>query len=267
MNNIFADNFIIGKQSFIHPTSIIKGISGNAKSIKIGDNVYIGANVQIIIDDFELGDYCKIQHNTNIHGYNPCKIGHNAWIGQFSIIDSIGGTTIGNNCGIGAHSQLWSHIKFGDTLEGCRFLSSKSLNIGNDVWFVGHCIVSPIIAEDKSMAMVGSVITGNMLNNHIYAGSPAKSISDKIGYQFTDKSNEEKLKTMEVYLNEFYSLYGRTNKLKIVESEDEINFDNDLSYFNVSNRMYKKMGSDIEIKFMKYLLPEKAKFIPYVHSF
>lgn len=259
MHNIKADFVSIGKNTFIEPSASIRGVSGNARSIRIGDNCYIGEYVQIICDDFSLGDYSKIHHHTNIHGYLPCKIGHNAWIGQYSIIDSIGGTTIGNNCGIGAHSQLWSHIKYGDTLEGCRFLSEKPLQIGNDVWFVGHCIVSPIVAEDKSMAMVGSVITKDMKYNEIYAGSPAKSISDKVGFQFQQVSIEEKLQKMNTYLKEF----GSTTKIKIVSSIDEVNFEDDISYFDVSSRKYKKVLSDEEIRFMKFLLPAKAKFVPF----
>jgi len=211
--NIQAEEIFIGKNKIIDPTAKIRGVSGKAKKIFIGDNCYIGENVQIICDDFSLGDYSKIQHNTNVHGYLPCHIGHNAWIGQYSIIDSIGGTTIGNNCGIGAHSQIWSHIKFGDTLEGCRFLTDKPMIIGNDVWFVGHCIVSPIVAQDKSMAMVGSVVTKDMMFNEIYAGSPAKSISDKIGNQFKEISNEEKFLKMNDYLNE---LNSKSNSIKII---------------------------------------------------
>ncbi|WP_250629994.1 hypothetical protein [Rhodoflexus caldus] len=259
MHNIKADFVSIGKNTFIEPSASIRGINGNARSVRIGDNCYIGEYVQIICDDFSLGDYSKIHHHTNIHGYLPCKIGHNAWIGQYSIIDSIGGTTIGNNCGIGAHSQLWSHIKYGDTLEGCRFLSEKPLQIGNDVWFVGHCIVSPIVAEDKSMAMVGSVITKDMKYNEIYAGSPAKSISDKIGFQFQQVSIEEKLQKMNSYLKEF----GSTAKIKIVSSINEVNFEDDISYFDVSSRRYKKVLSDEEIRFMKFLLPARAKFVPF----
>ena len=189
--NIKSDIISIGVNVKIEPSAIIRGINGNAKRIVIGDNVYIGENVQIICDDFEIGDYGRIHHDTNIHGYKPCKIGHNLWIGQFCIVDSIGGVTIGNNCGIGAHSQLWSHIKYGDMLEGCRFLSEKKLNIGNDVWFVGHSIVSPITAEDKSMALVGSVVIKDMKYNTIYSGSPAKAISDKIGFQFDEVTIEE----------------------------------------------------------------------------
>jgi acetyltransferase-like isoleucine patch superfamily enzyme len=259
-NNIQAEEIFIGKNTIIDPTAKIRGVSGKAKKIFIGDNCYIGENVQIICDDFSLGDYSKIQHNTNVHGYLPCHIGHNAWIGQYSIIDSIGGTTIGNNCGIGAHSQIWSHIKFGDTLEGCRFLTEKPMIIGNDVWFVGHCIVSPIVAQDKSMAMVGSVVTKDMMYNEIYAGSPAKSISDKIGNQFKEISNEDKFLKMNDYLNEFNS---KSQSIKIIMNESEIVSSNEnISYFNVSNRTYTKKGSVDEINFMKFLLPAKAKFTP-----
>lgn len=260
LNNISAEEIHIGKNTIIEPTAKIRGINGKAKRISIGDNCYIGENVQIICDDFSIGDYSKIQHDTNIHGYLPCHIGHNAWIGQFTIIDSIGGTTIGNNCGIGAHSQIWSHIKYGDTLEGCRFLNEKPMLIGNDVWFVGHCIVSPIVAQDKSMAMVGSVITKDMAFNEIYAGSPAKSISDKIGFQFLEVSVQEKLTKMNQYLNEWNS---NCQAIKIIEDDSQIVHENsDVSYFNVTNRTYTKRGTVDEINFMKFLLPARGKFVP-----
>lgn len=259
-SNIDAEEFFVGKNTIIEPSAKIRGINGKAKKIIIGDNCYIGENVQIICDDFSLGDYSKIQHNTNIHGYLPCIIGHNAWIGQYTIIDSIGGTTIGNNCGIGAHSQVWSHIKFGDMLEGCRFLSEKPMLIGNDVWFVGHCIVSPIVAEDRSMAMAGSVITKDMKKNEIYAGSPAKSISDKIGMQFKDVSIQDKLIKMNLYLKEWNS---SSKSIRIVSNISEIDFSSEnVTYFNVSDRTYSKRGTYDEISFMKYLLPAKGKFTP-----
>jgi len=259
-SNIKSDYKEVGINTVIENTAIIKGLNGNAKKVFIGDNCYIGHNVQIIVDEFSLGDYSKIHHDTNIHGYKPCIIGHNAWIGQYSIIDSIGGTTIGNNCGIGAHSQLWSHIKYGDTLEGCRFLSENPLAIGADVWLVGHCIVSPITAHDKSMAMVGSVITKDMEYNTIYAGVPAKPISDKIGFQFIEVSIEEKIMKMKKYLIESNL---QLEKIKVVSSVENISFEDDISYFNVSDRKYTKKKSLPEISFMKFLLPEKAKFVPY----
>lgn len=258
--NISAQEIVVGIGTIIEPTAIIRGINGQAKRIVIGDHCYIGHNVQIICDDFEIGDYSKIQHDCNIHGYKPCIMGHNIWMGQFTIVDSIGGCTIGNNCGIGAHSQLWSHIKYGDTLEGCKFLMEKPLTVGNDVWFVGHCIVSPITALDKSMAMVGSVVTKDMDFNTIYAGSPAKSISDKVGFQFGEVSPQEKLKKMEQYLIDWG---GNSEVIKIVIDNQEIDFENQkISYFNVTDRTYTKRQSEDEVSFMKFLLPAKGKFVP-----
>lgn len=261
MNNIKALNIEIGKNVIIEDSVVIRGVNGIANKIKIGDNTYIGHNVQIICDNFSIGDYSKIHHDTNIHGYKPCIIGHNAWIGQYCIIDSIGGVVIGNNCGIGAHSQLWSHIKYGDTLEGCRFLSEKQMIIGDDVWFVGHCIVSPITANNKSMAMVGSVITKDMEYNTIYAGSPAKEITSKIGSQFNVVSFEEKLTKMNQYVYE-----GNYENIKIVDSIDKFIFNDEITYFDVVSRTYTKKYSKDEINFMKFLLPEKAKFVPYAYE-
>lgn len=257
--NIEADEIQVGRGTVISPTARIRGVQGKAKRIVLGDQVYIGDDVQIICDDFSIGDYSKIHHHTNIHGYLPCYIGHNAWIGQYSIIDSIGGVEIGNNCGIGAHSQLWSHIKYGDTLEGCRFLSEGKLEIGHDVWFVGHCIVSPIRAEDKSMALAGSVVTTDMKVNEIYAGSPAKSISHKIGKQFKEVTIETKFQKMKEYLNQI----GHNHAIEIVRSIDEVSFEDGISYFDVSTRKYTKKQTAEEIAFMKFLLPEKAKFVPF----
>jgi acetyltransferase-like isoleucine patch superfamily enzyme len=255
---IEVEELIIGKGSYISPKAKIIGLNGKAKKVVVGDNTYIGDDVQIIVDEIEIGDYCKIHHHTNIHGYKPIKIGHNAWIGQYTIIDGIGGTKIGNNCGIGAHSQLWSHILYGDDLEGCNYNSSSQLIIGNDCWFVGHCIVSPIIAEDKSMALVGSVVTKDMKSNHIYGGSPAKDLTGKIKPQFREVGLEEKLSKMMNYYKEF----GSPESLKIVTDISEI-IDDNKTYFNVSSRKYTKKLTDVEISFMKFLLPTKAKFIPY----
>jgi len=245
------NNIKIGKNTYISPTATLKG-----ENIVIGDGCYIGDNVQILVDNFQMGDYCKIHNKSTLHGYKPMRIGHNAWIGQGTIIDSIGGTTIGNNCGIGAYSQLWSHIRYGDPLEGCNYESESPLTIGDDVWFVGHCIVSPITAKDKSMALVGSVITKDMEYNHIYAGSPAKDITNKIKPQFSDITISDKRKIM--------SQFKLPNSVRLIEVDEEIT-DSNISYFNITNRKYTKRGTEDEFNFMKILQSKLIKFIPYAN--
>lgn len=257
LNNIYADNITLGKNVIISETAIIRGVNGNAKNIVIGDNTYIGDNVQIIIDELNIGDYCKIHHHTNIHGYKPLSIGHNTWIGQGTIIDSIGGTTIGNNCGIGAYSQLWSHIRYGDPLIGCNYEGEKPLIIGNDVWFVGHCVVAPIVAKDKSMALVGSVITKDMEENHIYGGSPANDLTNKIQPQYTDISIIQK--------RDIISKFKLPHDVSIIESWEDVTNLNNITFFNIVDRTYNKRQTDTEIQFMKMLQSKLIKFIPYAN--
>jgi acetyltransferase-like isoleucine patch superfamily enzyme len=258
-SNIHSEELLMGKNVVIESSAVICGFSGKAKKIVIGDNVYIGSDVQIICDELTILDYTKIHHHTNLHGNKPLKIGYNCWIGQYSIIDCLGGTILGNNCCVSAHSQLWSHMSFGDTLEGCRFKHESPLSIGNDVWFGGHCIVSPVIAEDKSMALAGSVVTKNMEYNKIYAGTPAICVSDKMGDQFEINTIEHKLKKMQDYLMEWN---GNIKEIKIVTAHEEMNTNDVLTYFNVADRTYTKKQSDTEISFMKFLLPYRGKFIP-----
>lgn len=258
---INAKEIILGKNIEIKEGTIISGINKEAERVVIGDNVFIDKDCVILVPIFEIGDYGKIYKNCRISGYNPCLIGHNFWMDQNCILNSTDNLFIGNNVGIGAYSQLWTHIKHGDELEGCRFNSTKELKIEDDVWFVGHCIVSPVICKNKSMAMVGSVVTKDMEENHIYGGSPAIDLTQKIGPQFIERSNEVKIKMMKEKLDEFCLTEPNAKEfIKIVDSFDQKLNDN-ISYFNVSKRTYTKRKSDIEIKFMKFLLP-LAKFIP-----
>ncbi|MFC6040238.1 acyltransferase [Paenisporosarcina macmurdoensis] len=237
------------------------------KEIKIGFGTFIGDNVYIDIPYLSIGEYTSIHKSITIHGYLPCSIGHNCWIGEHTIIDSIGGTTIGNNVGVGTYSQLWSHMKFGDMMKGCRWNISKPLVIEDDVWLVGHCIVSPITAKKGSLLMVGGVITKDMEENRVYGGSPAKDLTDKIGTQFKDVSIIEK----KSYFNNLYIQFLSSENINkndypivLVEEIDKkviTKFEN-VTQFCLNDQTYVPTYSELEYKFIKYMLYDRAKFIP-----
>lgn len=130
----------------------------------------------------------------------PARIGRNCWFGGNVILDSMGGLDIDDNVGIGAHSQVWTHMQFGDLVEGCRFYSNRYMYIGKDVWLVGHCILSPVEVGERSMALVGSVITKNMLPNHIYAGVPAQDVTEKWETNLRSEVLERKKKCSKKFL-------------------------------------------------------------------
>jgi acetyltransferase-like isoleucine patch superfamily enzyme len=264
--NLFinAKEVKLGKNIHIGENVVIRGPEDSAEYVEIGDNTFLDDNIFIMTPYFKIGDYCKIYKNCRISGYKPCTIGHNFWCDQNTILNCTDTLEIGNNVGIGAYSQLWTHIKFGDILEGCRFNSTKPMLIEDDVWFVGHCIVSPIHAGKKSMALVGSVITKDMEENHIYGGAPAKDLTDKLGNPYVDITIDKKFNMLNEKLDEFSRLYkDAKHRIKIVLDETEINLNDDITYFIITKRKYTKKLSSIEVDFMKFLLP-LYKFTPYV---
>lgn len=237
-----------------------KNVRINVENLDIGDGVLIGDNVTIEGAHISIGDYTVIRENTQILGKSPFKIGMCCWIGQGCILDATDSMTIGNGVGIGAHSQLWTHIRFGDPVEGCLWNNTKPMIIEDDVWFVGHCLVSPIHAKKKSMAMLGSVVSKDMEENHIYAGIPAKDITQKIGSQYLTRTVNQKHQSMVDELNSFARSHDISGKIQIVK-EWPSDMSPDISYFNVTTRQYTKRLSAIEIEFMLHLLM-LIKFYP-----
>lgn len=253
---LVVEELIMGKHVIIEPGVVIF-----CKRLVIGDGVIIKTGTRIEMVDLVIGDYTTINNNCFLTGTDLCRIGHNCWFGHFTIIDSIGTTRIGNGVGVGAHSQLWTHIYFGDILEGCRFASHKPLVLEDDVWLVGHCIVSPIKAKRRSMAMVGSVITKDMAENQVYAGVPAQNMTERLGCQFEEIALLKKRALMETYLEEFLTTYKpKHNRIKIVDRL-ELN-QMQYSQFSLTERLYVKNLYSEEAQFMHFLLPTKAKFLP-----
>lgn len=250
-----SENISIGNNVALGP---------NCKEIKIGFGCFIGNDVYIDLDHLEIGDYTTIHHGSIIHGINT-KIGHNCWFGHYTIIDSLGGDTkIGNNVGVGAHSQLWSHMKFGDTLNGCRWNSSSRLHIDDDVWLVGHCIVGPIHAKEKSMLMTGGVAVKDMEENNIYAGSPAQNVTEKFGPQFDTISYEEKLRRFFILRAKFCKEENiHESSFEVVEEYSE---KPNITQFNIRERSYRPNRSSAEYKFIKFMLYEKAKWLPILND-
>ena len=237
------------------------GVEIRCRRLILGDGVTIRSGTRIEMDDLVVGDYTTINNDCLLTGTDWCRIGHNCWFGHFTIIDSIGTTQIGDGVGVGAHSQLWTHAYFGDVLEGSRFSSRQQLRLDDDVWLVGHCVVSPIHAQRRSMALVGSVVTKPMEENHVYGGVPAKDVTDRLGPQFEDRPLSDRRPELQAHLDEFLSeRRPRRNRIEIV---DRIDKSRPTSQFALLDRQYLKNNYPEEVAFMRFLLPRKAKFLPH----
>lgn len=237
----------------------------NCETITIGAGAFIGNDVYIDVKKLTIGDYFTLHQGSVIHG-EICIFGHNCWIGQYTILDGHGGLLqVGNNVGIGAHSQLWSHMKFGDVMDGCRWHSMSSLTVDDDVWFVGHCIVSPIHAAERSMLLVGGVATKDMAANHVYAGSPAKDITATAGYQFDEVEPGVRTSRFESLIEEAQAQGFDTSFVQVIAGSSEFDSDSSATQFCPEDRLYQPRYSEKEMTFMKqFLLYDRAKFCPHV---
>lgn len=234
----------------------------SCKKVSIGVGCRLHRDLYIDVEELIIGDYCTIHHGSVLHGIRTV-IGSNCWIGHYTIIDSLGGKThIGNNVGVGAHSQLWSHMKFGDTLAGCRWNSAKDLILEDDVWLVGHCIVGSIHAKEKSMLLTGGVATKTMEANAIYAGAPAINISEKMGTQFEEVDMEEKLRRFTHLKNEFAQRFKINSEQFVAVKHFQKHKSQQTTQFNLETRQYLPRYTEDEYQFMRHMLYDKAKFVP-----
>jgi acetyltransferase-like isoleucine patch superfamily enzyme len=257
---IDAREITLGKGVVVEPGAVITGKGGPADEVVLGDFAFVGRGTRIMVPRFSLGDYSKLHSNSFAHGAKPLQIGRNCWIGGNVVLDSMGGLDIDDNVGIGAQSQLWTHIRFGDIVEGCRFFSDRYMHVGKDAWFVGHCIVSPVDVGERSMAMVGSVVTKDMLPNRVYAGIPAADITEKVGPQFEDRSVQQKAEALSDLIDSFVAEEPEfAGQLVVVESSEDR--PSGLTWFDVSTRTYNKRYAPAETAFLRAMTP-LIKFVP-----
>jgi acetyltransferase-like isoleucine patch superfamily enzyme len=178
----------------------------NAKIISIGENCYIGNNVQFnirgtfkigdcsyigdncIIDcqDFIAGDYLYMADNVEIGrggNKNPdsiCMIGNHVGIFENTVINVNSPVTIGNDVGIGAEVMLWTHGAWLDPLNGFPY-DFGPITIGNNVWLPARSIMLPNTSiGDNTVIGIGSIITKNIPSNCMAAGTPCKVLRENV---------------------------------------------------------------------------------------
>lgn len=258
---------ITGRYCDVDPSVKVAG----AVKVTIGDGVYVGPGVRFVgAGTVKFGDYSKVHDGCLIivpHPHSVVEFGCNTWIGERTVLDGRGGLRASHNVGVGIASHLYTHIAHGDVLAGCKFMSEKPLNIGIDAWFVGQCLVSPVDVGEKSIAMLGSTITKDMEPNTIYAGVPAKEMTEKMGRPWDDRPASERMCVFNTYLDEYNHdlwLRGHTKVDETIKAVTEFpsSVDSDITYFNVVTRTYTKRLTRSEVDFMKWLTSYKGKFTP-----
>jgi maltose O-acetyltransferase len=136
---------------------------------------------------FYLGDYVKVHNHTLINGRARCLIGHNSWVGQNNILNCEADLRVGNCVGLGIYTSVWTHVYYGDMLEGCRLHNVEPTTIGDDVWVMGaYNVISPgVTIGDKAMILTQSAVSKDVPGNTTWAGTPARDVTAKMGIPFS----------------------------------------------------------------------------------
>jgi hypothetical protein len=115
------------------------------------------------------------------------------------------------------------------------------------------------------MLLVGGVATKDMEENHVYAGSPAKDVTNKTGPQFASVTYGKKLQEFNNIYQEFLrisSLIEKDFRAIITDDLTDKQSNENETFFNLAERTYSPSRSENEYRFFQYLLYDRAKFVP-----
>ena len=126
------------------------------------------------------GNNIKIGHSVFLTYMDNCELGSNISINEFCSIGCKGGVKIGDNVSIAHRSTILStshNIPSKTSLIKDSGVCLKKTTIGNDVWIgAGVVITAGVNIGNGVVVGANSVVTKDVPDYSIYAGSPAKLI-------------------------------------------------------------------------------------------
>ena len=224
------------------------GVVIKARRVVIGDFVYIGDGSKFFVPELTVGDYSRINDMALGIGTKPMLLGRNLYIGRGVRLDSRGGLRIDDNVGIGDSSQLWTHIRHGDVVQGCRWDREYPLHIEHDVWLVAKVTVGGCerIGARTMVFNESNVTRRELPRDTTWAGNPAVNVTEKMGKQFADFDDDQKRAALAGELARFYEAYPQ-----YAGALDGV--------FDAVTRTYHKSCTAEEVAFLRFTL---AKFVP-----
>jgi len=139
---------------------------------RFGGNIYIGKNTELL-------DYVMLLTYKGV-----IEIGGNCSINPFTIIYGHGGTKIGNNVLIAAHTVIIPSNHNFDSLENPIYLqgnTSLGITIEDDVWIGAGCkILDGVTIGQGAVVAAGAVVNRNVEPYSVVGGVPAKLIKKRI---------------------------------------------------------------------------------------
>lgn len=272
----------MGRYNEIPDGTFVAWKDGEAGPVVVGDCNRIHDGVRILVGPggFKIGDYNVVHNRCTLGGPGPFRMGHNCWLGQECFLDSTGGLALGNGVRVGMRACVWSHIGSGEQVEGwvCK---ETPTTLHDYVWLVGDNVhvAAGVTMYPEACALAHSVVTRSVQACEVVAGNPARVTTVNLQ---KNVSRDERWAMMLVWVEEFCKTYSgaadilmttdRRNRTVLVFSEGvgldlsdtprELAEKENVTYFDLTTKTYTKRLTDIERQFIRFLLPNRARFIP-----
>ena len=221
---IDAKNIEIGDYTKIGPLSFIV-----ANTFKTGKRVKINTTAAIDTHIIEIGDDSTIMEQVVIGGMltpnSKITIGKRVKIFPYSFLNPTEEIIIEDDVGIGGANYIFTHGSWQSELDGYP-VSFGPVTIKKGTWFPWRVFVMPGVTVGEHCTIgAGSVITKDIPDNSLAAGSPAKVLREKEEY-VKSLSITEKHEKVKFYMNEFITFmnFKGNECFGITENDKEIHF-------------------------------------------
>jgi len=165
-----------------------------ARNVSLGANVYLddGVYLHACPQGIHIGDNVFVMHQTELHVYNfrdlpnsGIWIGHNCFIGEFTIVRGQGGVHIGESVLVapGARILAVNHL-FGDPSQPvmAQGIEARGIVIDDGAWIGGGAVVLDGVRVGRGAVIgAGAVVTRDVPPFSVAVGSPARVVKQYAG--------------------------------------------------------------------------------------
>lgn len=131
----------------------------------------------------QLENHVKFSSGCRVYINGLLTIGENTYINPNSVIIVAKEISIGSNCAISWNVQIMDTDIHTLVVNGKPNESTKKIKIGNNVWIGSNVIILKGTEIGNNVVIAaGSIVSGNIPDNVLIAGVPAKIVKEQISW-------------------------------------------------------------------------------------